>query len=136
VWVQQRLNRLGYGTLQPDGFYGPATARAVKWFQEDQGLEVDSTVGPQTWRALTEARPDGSSEDALPGADGNWDEPLTEQDPGMDDALSEGAYTDLDCSDFATQEEAQAYYEGQVGDPDDLDRDGDGLACEWNPSSY
>jgi len=37
---------------------------------------------------------------------------------------------DLNCSDFATQEEAQAVYNQDPSDPNDLDRDDDGIACE------
>ena len=36
------------------------------------------------------------------------------------------------CPDFASQQAAQAYYNGQQGDPDGLDGDGDGWACESN----
>jgi Excalibur calcium-binding domain len=39
---------------------------------------------------------------------------------------------DLDCSDFATQEEAQEYL--LPGDPHGLDADNDGIACESLPS--
>lgn len=39
---------------------------------------------------------------------------------------------DLNCSDFDTQEEAQDAL--QPGDPDGLDADGDGIACEDLPS--
>ncbi|WP_199426661.1 excalibur calcium-binding domain-containing protein [Thermaerobacillus caldiproteolyticus] len=40
---------------------------------------------------------------------------------------------DADCSDFATQAEAQAFFEAAgPGDPHDLDRDGDGMACDAN----
>lgn len=35
-----------------------------------------------------------------------------------------------DCSDFDTQEQAQAVLENTPGDPSDLDRDDDGIACE------
>jgi hypothetical protein len=38
---------------------------------------------------------------------------------------------DYDCSDFATQAEAEEYL--LPGDPYDLDADGDGIACEDNP---
>lgn len=42
--------------------------------------------------------------------------------------------TDFDCDDFATQYEAQLFYEANgSSDPHDLDRDNDGLACDWNP---
>lgn len=41
---------------------------------------------------------------------------------------------DKDCADFATQADAQAYFNQRgAGDPDNLDGDGDGVACESNP---
>jgi Excalibur calcium-binding domain len=43
---------------------------------------------------------------------------------------------DLDCSDFATQGAAQNYFlsiGGPSSDPDGLDGDNDGIACESNP---
>jgi hypothetical protein len=43
-------------------------------------------------------------------------------------------FVDRDCAAFATQREAQRFYELHApGDPHGLDRDRDGLACEWNP---
>ncbi|MFJ7729283.1 excalibur calcium-binding domain-containing protein [Neobacillus sp. NPDC097160] len=42
---------------------------------------------------------------------------------------------DHDCTDFETQEDAQLFYEANGGpeyDPHDLDRDNDGMACDWN----
>jgi excalibur calcium-binding domain-containing protein len=41
---------------------------------------------------------------------------------------------DLDCSDFSTQEEAQAEYDRDTSDPNYLDGDDDGIACESLPS--
>jgi hypothetical protein len=47
---------------------------------------------------------------------------------------------DVNCADFATQQEAQAFYDehsdDDPADPDpyDLDTDGDGVACEGLPS--
>ena len=45
---------------------------------------------------------------------------------------------DRNCDDFATQEEAQAYFEAGGGSTannfNGLDRDRDGIACEDNPS--
>src|SRR5687768_2801130 len=38
---------------------------------------------------------------------------------------------DRDCDDFATQQEAQAALDASIGDPERLDEDGDGEACEW-----
>lgn len=47
-----------------------------------------------------------------------------------------GAVVDRDCSDFATQAAAQAFYLANGGpgsDPHRLDADGDGRACDSNP---
>jgi endonuclease YncB( thermonuclease family) len=43
---------------------------------------------------------------------------------------------DLDCADFSNQASAQSYFLSRGGpgsDPDRLDADGDGIACESNP---
>ncbi|MCZ2830804.1 excalibur calcium-binding domain-containing protein [Modestobacter sp. VKM Ac-2986] len=37
---------------------------------------------------------------------------------------------DRDCPDFASQADAQAAYNAVAGDPERLDRDNDGIACE------
>jgi hypothetical protein len=42
------------------------------------------------------------------------------------------AQADLDCADFATQQEAQATYDADPSDPNGLDADSDGIACEEN----
>ena len=58
------------------------------------------------------------------------------------DALNEGHETeealerqsrrgDLDCDDFDTRADAQAYYRDHPNDADWLDGDNDGRACEW-----
>lgn len=49
---------------------------------------------------------------------------------------SAGAFVDRDCSDFATQAQAQHYYKKHGGprrDPSRLDADHDGIACEDLP---
>lgn len=46
-----------------------------------------------------------------------------------------GGRDDKNCTDFKTQEEAQAFFEqAGPGDPHKLDADGDGIACESLPS--
>jgi MYXO-CTERM domain-containing protein len=40
------------------------------------------------------------------------------------------AQPDRDCADFATQAEAQEALDGSVGDPERLDANDDGVACE------
>lgn len=47
-------------------------------------------------------------------------------------ALAYGNY--YNCDDFSTQEEAQSVYEEDYGDPNYLDGDDDGVACEALPS--
>ncbi|MBA0126367.1 excalibur calcium-binding domain-containing protein [Haloechinothrix sp. YIM 98757] len=46
-------------------------------------------------------------------------------------ALAQDQYN---CDDFETQEEAQEVYDSDTSDPNDLDRDDDGVACETLPS--
>lgn len=47
---QARMKALGY-QLVPDGAYGPVSANVTKQFQRDRRLDVDGTVGPDTWAA-------------------------------------------------------------------------------------
>ena len=56
----------------------------------------------------------------------------------LDDPTTERPFPsgDYDCSDFSTQDEAQEFFESEGGpddDPHNLDRDGDGIACETLP---
>lgn len=60
-----------------------------------------------------------------------WSSPLASDDPGAAGVTASG---DLDCKDFATQEEAQAVLDADSSDPNGLDGDGDGVACESLPS--
>ena len=59
--VQSRLVQWGYLVGQVDGIYGPETYRAVRRFQQKNGLKVDGVVGPETAAALgislSEAQP-------------------------------------------------------------------------------
>ena len=45
------------------------------------------------------------------------------------------AASDWNCEDFATSREAQDHLVMDPSDPDDLDRDGDGYACDWGPGA-
>jgi N-acetylmuramoyl-L-alanine amidase len=63
--VQRRLTGLGppvpapcggTGTAgDPEGEFGPATAQAVRAFQQDRGLPADGVVNDETWAALVAA---------------------------------------------------------------------------------
>lgn len=54
IIVQQILVKLGYdiGKWGCDGNFGNATAHAIRKFQAEHGLEVDTKVGPMTWSML------------------------------------------------------------------------------------
>ncbi len=50
--VQTKLKRWGYYTGKVDGIYGNLTRKAVRYFQQKNGLAVDGIVGPKTAAAL------------------------------------------------------------------------------------
>jgi hypothetical protein len=53
--VQAALVELGYSAGSVDGKFGPATAQAVRDFQQSTGLKQDGVVGPATLAALLAA---------------------------------------------------------------------------------
>jgi putative chitinase len=56
--VQRALNRVHPSDpVEVDGWYGPQTEAAVRWFQESQGLIVDGIAGPETVRWLLSPNP-------------------------------------------------------------------------------
>ena len=50
--IQTRLKNWGYYNGAVDGVYGSQTEKAVRWFQQKNGLSVDGQVGDQTLAAL------------------------------------------------------------------------------------
>ena len=50
--IQTRLKNWGYYNGNVDGVYGSQTEKAVRWFQQKNGLNVDGQVGDQTLAAL------------------------------------------------------------------------------------
>ena len=44
VWIQERLQDLGYYNGPADGAVGKGTQRAIKVYQQDQGLEPDGQL--------------------------------------------------------------------------------------------
>lgn len=54
--LQERLVSLHYD-LSADGDFGPRTEKAVRQFQQDNGLKVDGIVGNGTWDTLARLSP-------------------------------------------------------------------------------
>lgn len=50
--IQTRLKAWGYYTGAVDGTYGSATEKAVKYFQQSNGLTADGQAGSETLAAL------------------------------------------------------------------------------------
>lgn len=50
--IQTALKNAGFYNGTVDGIVGPATKKAVKEFQQANGLTVDGVVGKQTWTKL------------------------------------------------------------------------------------
>ena len=50
--MQQRLSELGFLTSRFNGYYGKATAAAVRAVQASVGLSADGVCGEDTWNAL------------------------------------------------------------------------------------
>jgi peptidoglycan hydrolase-like protein with peptidoglycan-binding domain len=83
--LQRALRRTPDPALAVDGSFGPQTERALKEFQQGNGLTVDGICGPLTWAKLPDGGPmpvlqDGSEgqvvrrlqEVLTNGAPGQW----------------------------------------------------------------
>jgi len=68
--------------------------------------------------------PSGSGSSSGGGSSSN----ASESNSGVSSSGSRGS--SLNCSDFSSQSDAQSTYVNQDGDPDNLDADNDGSACE------
>jgi micrococcal nuclease len=62
-------------------------------------------------------------------------EPQPNPEPEPEPQPTPSSSADLDCADFATEPEAQAVLDGGPSDPNGLDSDSDGLACEELPGA-
>ena len=103
-------------------------------YRTDLQGEITVTTDGTSYRVRTERSGTTSPPVPVPGAGPpqRAPEPVPEPVPAPSGDLPMG---DLDCSDFATQEEAQAVLDANPDDPNYLDGEGDGVACESLPSA-
>jgi micrococcal nuclease len=92
----------------------------------DPGVDRDCGDFQSQAEAQAELERDPSDPQNL---DGDGDGVACETYP-YGDSGGTGGGGDLDCADFATQQEAQAELERDLSDPNGLDADNDGIACE------
>ena len=59
--IQTKLRRWGYFNGPVDGVFGSGTAKAVRYFQQSNGLTPDGVAGPATLKALGMENQGGSS---------------------------------------------------------------------------
>ncbi|MDD7926143.1 excalibur calcium-binding domain-containing protein [Actinomycetospora chibensis] len=150
----RRLHVVALGGLTLLAAVGPGTGAAfaagsdVKncddfQYQEDAQDEYnDDTTDPNK---LDGNDDDGRACESLPSREAITDVSLDSDAPDDDSATSTGGHTwtaadtsdesststrDRDCADFDSQAEAQAVLEDHPSDPERLDADDDGIACE------
>ena len=69
--IQTRLKNWGYYSGSVDGVYGSQTEKAVRWFQQKNGLQADGQVGDKTLAALGMPSGNGAAYDS--GSSGDLD---------------------------------------------------------------
>jgi hypothetical protein len=135
-------------TLVVGGFVGmTGTALAAEdlncsdfEFQEEAQAVLDADRSdPNRLDGGSDGASDGVACESLPSRGGD-NEDADDEDAADDDddaptttpaaAPADDEDGDRDCADFATQAEAQAVLAGRSGDPERLDTDDDGVACE------
>lgn len=72
VYKVQRLLRHHGSDLAPDHVFGPATATAVRTFQEGNGLDADGIVAEETWLRLIVPVQQGDAGEAVSAAQSQW----------------------------------------------------------------
>lgn len=110
--------------LEPGGTVGTVTSSSNGSFTTAVKVPANADSGSYTLSVIG-YEPDGS---VTPGLPARAAFEVT--------AASPPPATARTCSDFPSQESAQDYFESRGGpsqDPDGLDPDGDGMACESNP---
>jgi hypothetical protein len=132
LWVAE--SRMFNEVLLKDGYAQVATFPPnVKYVERFQGAQREAREADRGLWGLSEEQVCQQTERGN-GIRGGCDAGCGAQEPpspsGPLDARRGG---DPDCSDFSTQEEAQAVLDQDPSDPNRLDGDQDGLACERLP---
>jgi hypothetical protein len=97
--------------------------------QLEQGYPPYANMAAKVAEALT--TPTITTEGELAPTPDSESSPVATPTSPLRSCASEGDL-DCNCADFATQEEAQAFFEEFLpADPHSLDVDKDGIACEW-----
>ena len=116
--LADRGNGIGEGSSGCEGQAPPPTP--------DPGVDKDCGDFQSQAEAQAELERDPSDPNNL---DADNDDIACETYP-YGDSNGTGGGGDLDCADFATQQLAQAELERDLSDPNGLDADNDGIACE------
>ncbi|GAB3107411.1 hypothetical protein GCM10027055_02890 [Janibacter alkaliphilus] len=97
---------------------------------EDDTAAAAATTDAQTATEESSAAQEAASQDGAAEAEASDEAAAPVADEVAAAQSAPAAANDKNCEDFSSQPEAQAHLDGQVGDPDVLDRDNDGLACD------
>lgn len=146
-FLQALSPEVGVIQVGADNSYGHPTQETLsrlgqvgmEVYRTDLQGEITVTTDGTSYRVRTERSGTTSPPVPVPGAEVPEPPPAPEPAPAPEPEpapappgdLPEG---DLDCADFATQEEAQAVLDADPSDPHGLDGEGDGIACESLPS--
>lgn len=127
MMVNQELAAEGYAlqlTIPPNVRYAEQFSAAVQVARENRLGLWSACVGTPM-----EISDDAPSEDQAPASQPAGGAPASKPQP----APKRPGAGDMNCTDFRSQAEAQAALRADPSDPWDLDRDGDGIACETRP---
>jgi beta-lactamase superfamily II metal-dependent hydrolase len=144
-FLQALSPEVGVVQVGADNSYGHPTQEALSRVREvgaeiyrtDRQGEITVTTDGISYRVKTERLGTTGPPVPVPGAEEApppppapepTPEPAPEPEPAVE--LPPG---DLDCSDFATQQEAQETLDADPSDPYGLDGEGDGIPCESLP---
>ena len=127
VWIDD--GKVDFGKLMIEGGYSSEYTYNLPYKYQNEYKQVE--------RKAREAKKGLWLDDACLEITGSSEQEKTQTAPIDQQPMLSTSDEDKDCSDFATQEKAQVYFESKGGSPtnnvDRLDADHDGIACESLP---